>query len=349
MVRRCVYCEFEFFKKFLSLFQSLNFEDRQCWHNIFSFLSRSVIIFDVPKNVFINELGANKAFVYFHKKSLEGNNQNTHRWKYCTDIVFPNIEKIEENQNMNELLSSTTMILTIKDKVSCNRVMKKYGIMAYNLESIIASEYLFDDSGSALPDEKRMLNGWKSILLQKEINICNSIIIIDNYLLQSNTQQTYVSKSVNEKIDNNLIPIIDALLPKKIDVPFHVTIFAIEGNVPLKTIEADLRRKIRELRGGSVKIYLQICKCQEKGERFHDRVLVTNNIWVSSGMGFDLFGAKGYEINKPTSVSILYPYIQTSAIWVEKAYENTLSFAKQLFEKNSAYGDEFKNRLFNVV
>ena len=320
---------------------SIPFEKQQCWHNTFSFIAKSQIVLNASKEDVGKVLAANKIVFNLYKRTSEGNNNGAHRWKYNSDTAFPNMEMCSASTVTEDMLSSITMFLTTKDKVVCNRVMKKTGILAYNIDTILDSDFLFNDCGTSLPDGKRQLNGWKSILDQKGINVCNSLIIIDNYLLQSNTNQNYASKSVNEKIDHNLIPILDALLPKKIDVPFQITLFAIEGHNPFDTLAQSLKDKIKSLRGGEVKINLQICKCTKE---FHDRVLITNNIWISSGMGFDLFGSKGFHINRPTSISILFPYIQTSAPWVEKAYADMLEYAKDV-SKNIKYGDEFENRL----
>ena len=341
MKLRIVYIELDFLQRFTEKLMSIPFEKQQCWHNTFSFIAKSQIVLNASKEDVGKVLAANKIVFNLYKRTSEGNNNGAHRWKYNSDTAFPNMEMCSASTVTEDMLSSITMFLTTKDKVVCNRVMKKTGILAYNIDTILDSDFLFNDCGTSLPDGKRQLNGWKSILDQKGINVCNSLIIIDNYLLQSNTNQNYASKSVNEKIDHNLIPILDALLPKKIDVPFQITLFAIEGHNPFDTLAQSLKDKIKSLRGGEVKINLQICKCTKE---FHDRVLITNNIWISSGMGFDLFGSKGFHINRPTSISILFPYIQTSAPWVEKAYADMLEYAKDV-SKNIKYGDEFENRL----
>ena len=58
-----------------------------------------------------------------------------------------------------------------------------------------------------------------------------------------------------------------------------------------------------------------------------------------------MFGNNGYQVTKPTSISVLFPFIQTSANWAEKAYENTISYARHLAETNIKYGELFNNRL----
>ena len=341
MKQRVVYIELDFLQRFTEKLMSIPFEKQQCWYNTFSFIAKSQIVLNASKEDVGKVLATNKIVFNLYKRTSEGNNNGAHRWKYNSDMDFPSMEMCSASTLTEDMLSSITMFLTTKDKIVCNRVMKKTGILAYNIDTILDSDFLFNDCGTSLPDDKRQLNGWKSILDQKGINVCNSIILIDNYLLQSNANQNYASKSVSEKIDNNLIPILDALLPKKIDVPFQITLFAIEGSNPFDTLAQSLKDKIKSLRGGDVKINLQICKCKKE---FHDRVLITNNIWISSGMGFDLFNAKGFHVNKPTSISILFPYIQSSVPWVEKAYADMLGYAKGV-SKNIKYGDDFENRL----
>ena len=343
MKQKVVYCELGFLQRFAEKLASIPFEKQQCWHNTFSFIAKSRIILNASKEDFSKVLATNKIVFNLYKRTSEGNNQGKHRWLYNPDAAFPDIEMFSPSSVTDEILTSTTMFLTTKEKIVCNRVMKRFGILAYNIETILESDFLYNDCGTSLPDEKRLLNGWKSILEQREINVCNSLIIIDNYLLQSNVNQNYASKSVNEKVENNLLPILDALLPKKIDVPFQISLFAIEGKEPFSRLANSLKDKIKALRGGDVKINLQICKCTKE---FHDRVLITNNIWMSSGMGFDLFGAKGFHVNRPTTISLLFPFVQTSALWVEQAYEKTIECVNRVTQKNAHYGDEFDSRLY---
>jgi len=342
MKQKVVYCELDFLQRFTEKLASIPFEKQQCWHNTFSFIAKSRIVLNASKEDLGKVLATNKIVFNLYKRTLEGNNQEKHRWLYNTEATFPNIETFSASSVTDEILTSTAMFLTTKEKVVCNRIMKKMGILAYNMETILDSDFLYNDCGTSLPDERRQLNGWKSILEQREINVCNSLIIIDNYLLQSNVNQNYANKSVNEKVENNLLPILDALLPKKIDVPFQISLFAIEGKEPFSRLANDLKDKIKALRGGDVKINLQICKCTKE---FHDRVLITNNIWMSSGMGFDLFGAKGFHVNRPTTISLLFPFVQTSAPWVEKAYKNIIEKGKMITKNNLCYGDKFECRL----
>ena len=226
--------------------------------------------------------------------------------------------------------------------------MKKWGILAFNNETLLNSEHLFEDCGTALPDSRKVKNGWKSILTQiKYINYCNSLIIIDNYLLQADNKQTYANKSVKEKIENNLIPILEVLLPKEISIPFHLYIFACEDSYPFKSLmdkekEESLYSSIRGIRGGKVPIEIKLINCKKS---FHDRVILSNNIWISSGMGFDLFREDDSQINKPTTVSILFPFINCSSSWVKTAYENIIGTAQRVSKSNIGNGDEFLNRL----
>ena len=347
MTQHVIYCEKEFLKDFILSFSKLSFDRQKTGLQIVDFLSKSPIVFNVSKEQLNsdNELKGNQLFEYIKKRSLEGNNNGKHRWSYDFFCDYSN------SPHSKQELSS--IYLTVKSELDCNRIMKKWGILAFNKESLLKNEYIFEDCGIALPDNNIAHNGWNSILNYKLVNICNSLLVIDNYLLQSDINQTYANKSVAEKIKNNLIPILDALLPKEISIPFHLYIYACEDICPFKSLmdeedENSLYNLIRGLRGGKVPIEIRLINSKSGNKKlFHDRVILSNNIRISSGMGFDLYGEDNLQINKPTTISILFPFIQRATPWIVRAYENDLETAYKVAKSNIGWGDEFVNRLLD--
>ena len=335
MERRVLYCEVDFLKNLVMGFSKYSFDEQRRSLQIIELLSISPIVFNSKEKLYSDEELKNHAiFNYISKRSLE-NNIGEHRWSYDHFSDFSNTPQ------SNELFS---ILLTTKSELDCNRIMKKWGILAFNNYTLLKYEHLFQDCGTALPDTKIKL-GWKSILGYKYSNICNSIILIDNYLLQSDVKQTYANKSVKD----NLIPILDALLPKEISIPFHLYIIACEDSYPFKPLmdeedDESLYSLIRGLRGGKVPIKIRLIHSKKM---FHDRVILSNNIWISSGMGFDLFGEEHKSVSKPTTISVLFPFIQCSSPWIKTAYENVINLAQRIAETHIGYGDLFVNRLLD--
>ena len=143
------------------------------------------------------------------------------------------------------------------------------------------------------------------------------------------------------------------MLPKEISIPFHLYIYACEDICPFKSLmdeedENSLYNLIRGLRGGKVPIEIRLINSKSGNKKlFHDRVILSNNIRISSGMGFDLYGEDNLQINKPTTISILFPFIQRATPWIVRAYENDLETAYKVAKSNIGWGDEFVNRLLD--
>ena len=334
-----VYCEVGFLRNFLETIDSPFSDKGEVVMQIIKFLSKATIVFNSSKESVISNYINNPIFKIIFKSSQKGLNPGHHKW---LDEDFCNISQSSQ-PNM------FAIYLTTLPEIECNRIMKKYGVMVFNCDTLLKAEHLFVDCGISLPNKDNIKKGWKSILDHKFVNICNSLIIIDNYILQSNDKQTWGNKSVQEKIKNNLIPILDCLLPKELGgtEPFHLYIFAYEGNNSFETLMKDdnengIPMQIKQLRGGKVPIKMELIKCTKE---FHDRVILTNNLLVSSGLGFDLFKEGSYTVDKPTSVSVIFPFIQSFNLWAEKYYMDILKFALKCEQNNIKYGDFFEHRL----
>lgn len=334
-----VYCEVGFLR---NLFESIDspFSDKgEVVMQIIKFLSKATIIFDVSKDSVITSFINNPIFKFIFKSSQKGINPGRHKW------LNENFCDISQSSQPNML----AIYLTTLPEIECNRRMKKFGVMVFNCETILKAEHLFIDCGISLPNTDKIKKGWESILGHKYVNVCNSLVIIDNYILQSNDKQTWGNKSVNEKIKNNLIPILDCLLPKELSgtEPFHLYIFAYESNNSFKTLmkvdnESGIPMQIKQLRGGKVPIKMVLISCKKE---FHDRIILTNNLMISSGLGFDLFKEGDYIVKKPTSVSIIFPFIQSFNSWAERHYMEILDSALKAEKTINKYGDDFKHRL----
>jgi hypothetical protein len=63
---------------------------------------------------------------------------------------------------------------------------------------------------------------------------------------------------------------------------------------------------------------------------FHDRCIISNNVWISCGHGFDLFNKKSRGPIKSTTVNIAFPFFQSSNLWVDGSFLNVLKDAKKI-------------------
>jgi hypothetical protein len=130
--------------------------------------------------------------------------------------------------------------------------------------------------------KKQSQFSWKNLLDNQPP--LNSIIIADPYLIKESD------------FDKNLFQILDILLPNKnLDETFHVTLITgSKAGLSLKQLE-NKHEKIKEFVGSRISdfklgIYI-VDQGRGDGKMMHDRMLITNYFYLSTGKGFDLFNS----------------------------------------------------------
>ena len=160
------------------------------------------------------------------------------------------------------------------------------------------------------------------------LNISNSMLIIDNYLLCDDADVDY-----QKKIDYNLKPIFQNLLPSRLadGEIYDISIFVGARSETKNLYDAQynyLHATIQRLRKDlnfSLNIFIG------KQDKFHDRSIVTNNVLINSGHGFGILRKNG-ETNTPTSVNIVFPFFQTKIAWCDNTYLNIIQTAKKIVD-----------------
>ena len=141
-------------------------------------------------------------------------------------------------------------------------------------------------------------------VLQSQHNLsnCNSIVIIDNYILKSL---------------NNLEEILNALLPRQIpgvtrEDKFYLTIITAKDKSNTRNDENIYRQLVEKIKQIRPNLDFELDLFVEQNtssNTFHDRYILTNNVIIKSGGWFDLI--KNGKATKQTEVSILHPGIQS--------------------------------------
>lgn len=109
---------------------------------------------------------------------------------------------------------------------------------------------------------------------------CNAIIITDDYLVKN-----------GQDIKNNIVPILRRIMPAKLDIDFHLTIFGFSKLTSEKFDEVKL-----ELENSFINTKYQVSLCIIP-YNYHDRFLLTNYYHFSCGQGFNMIenkNVKGY-------------------------------------------------------
>ena len=253
------------------------------------------------------------------KQTIDGHNEKI---KYQEDI-FTDI-------NTSMKLHPSAILISEKEKLELTSF---YGIINIAISNFEAKDYLFNDSGIAL----RRGEEWEWGRLNAVISESNnSMIIVDNYIFKRERE--------------NLYRILDTVLPQKLSIPYHLTIFYIEGDERNRNNLHNYLRKIRP----QLEIMLELIKTDKDPNNgyqtdFHDRAIITNHIWISSGAGFNLLkrvpdSPLHLVTDKSTTIDIYFPFIISGNKnrKADKAYCDLLSDAKESLHRRKKTS---KNRL----
>ena len=347
--RKCVFCETQFLHEILSRLSDKTFSfeslsEYELWINVRSLLLSSDIklYLNISKSEFDNNIkDIEKRRLNAAKKGKDY--QLSHFEKLIWDISlkqrnneihlklldkYPNLDEFE-NISDKEL---DAFYFTCKKRDECRKLMEEYGILVVSPENIMEFLFVLFDQGVAI--HKQEQGNWNNIL--KEVVLpCNSMIIVDNYVLNE-----------LEQAKENLKGIFEALLPQSLNncIPFQIIIFsALRHNknidLPSKVRLEEITKLLESIRP-NLKFELTIVKCSS--DKFHDRTIITNNYYIGCGGGFDLF--KSRRSQKTTTVNIVTPYLNHSIKWATKAYSNLVSESSSVYRESPEFmGDSFPN------
>jgi hypothetical protein len=233
--------------------------------------------------------------------------------KHFDDIDFDNQDEVDLNG----------YYFTCKDCEQCKIAMKRYGILAVNMDNIKDFSFVLKDNGEAICNNSK--NTWQSLLESVGKLPYNSMIIIDNYILND-----------TDEMVENLQNIFASLLPDRISVPIQITIFSKIRNDKNVDLPSEPRLiKIKELlqKHDSCTIELTIVKCQN----FHDRAILTNSMFFGCPGGFNLF--KQGKSQKTTYFNATNPFFGGDSVkWATGAYSNYIADASAVFQSSPEYG-----------
>ena len=243
-----------------------------------------------------------------------------------------------------------------RNNSECNDIERKYGVIVLNDSNINNRRFVFKGDGFSLDKktryELRYLN-----FKEKLSHPCNSMIIIDPYLLKGRETD---AKSGNVKypgIENNLESLLDAMLPSQLSVDFHLTIISsLKEKDEIKKVYERVKKCLKRIRKElSVKLNIVYTSIgySHHIESFHSRHVLSNSFAIDSEDGLDLFNKKGYLTKNNPSISIVFPRLFGDTRQdMTKCYNWIASVKKYVAEfPKLVYGNyEGKNnRLFDLV
>ena len=107
-----------------------------------------------------------------------------------------------------------------------------------------------------------------------------------------------------------------------------------------------IQQELKKIRPNLL-IDLTIYKCYTSD--FHDRAIITNNLWIGCEGGFDLLKKDKYGFRtistKLTKTHLRYPFLHKD--WATKSYEDLLRDAEKICNSQREYDGPNINRLFD--
>ena len=296
--KRDIYCEYGFWEAFFGIESQIIFDrtKRRLWDAFFVFLSSNNLFFDIPNQSvnsqtsggkYLNELWQTKggAGILFIPKE------------------FPKIKNISDNDD-NWLNS---VYLTMLDTPTCKQLSEKFGIIVLNVSMIFDADHIFHNC--EVPFVRGSRSNWSFLFEIKEkcpsISCCNSLVVVDRFVLKD---KKFVFRQ-------NIKPIFDAFLPESLGngVVFSICIVTEMKCVSIEDKLSKLEKMVKKLRP-KLLFRLNIFttdniynKDEFDDDNIHDRSILTNNVILTTGVGFDIIDQSATPRRSTTS-NLSFPF-----------------------------------------
>ncbi|GAA4398245.1 hypothetical protein GCM10023187_08710 [Nibrella viscosa] len=208
-----------------------------------------------------------------------------------TNRVKPNPDSFSELTNketeyFQNVPAPATLFLLTKPDADCQTLERKYGYVVLGGNNLAKARFLFSFALRTFTKKNSAYTDWSFI--EPFRHPFNAMVIADNYILKD-----------SDLIKQNLLPFLKNFLPERLDHnAFQLTILTME--VPnLKQRYQDLSQQLKQT--FPYPVHICIVKCNK--DELHDRNILTNYFWLSSGYGFALFNKNG-NVAKDTHVSL---------------------------------------------
>lgn len=219
-------------------------------------------------------------------------------------------EQLDDNNSLIQDKNRSLFFLNVT-KEEANNLKNRYGIMVesdskidddifqLNYNDIVNKNEICKSSKN---DEN---DGFKLMFNDLTFPPSNSVIISDNFIFSHEIQ----SKSVGY---SNIISLLNAILPRMLDIPFHVLIISKHPNKSKETANElirSLNNEISKLRNYNIMLEVIF------SNTLHRRVLISNYYRMKFDKGFEVFSPniknKVYDTNEITVTSVFHDPIST--------------------------------------
>lgn len=167
-------------------------------------------------------------------------------------------------------------------------------------------------------------DSWEEAIKTFPINPINSLIITDNYFFSH----------IELRKEKSLFSILRSVVPKDLDIPFHLAIFSYIGRKnPFPKEDAD--KLIDEIKNifGKDKIKVTIVVHTQKLTT-HDREILSNYHRITSGVGFNVIDEEGIkEVARGDIKSVFHSIAASQEEYMVTKHDHlqTLSWLKEIY------------------
>jgi hypothetical protein len=318
-----VYCDFsclqEIYEQCHKPIADFKQEDKPLvWANLYSLLYEQSELFvnltdskfqDLKENPFFNKL--------FKDNKL---------YNFAED--FDKIDKKEDEFLLK--IPPQTLFFLDKTPEECKNLEEDFGMLFISKTELVQkAAWLFSWAVRSMQKKNAVYTSWE--FLKEFRHPCNSLVLADNYVLK------------DEKLwAENLLLILKYLLPEKLNKQtFQLTILT-------DIDERDIEKRFTALEK-LIKFDYKITCCVIRTPDIHDRNIITNYAWLSSGYGFTLFSAK--KVTKSTTLNFLpitylhtdYPKYHSIKPTTNETFSFVSEVVKGLLEDYKEINDKAQN------
>jgi hypothetical protein len=288
-----IYCSRSFLDEWMKLRQAFNenpFENtdlNEVWGKYFNLLKKGRLRFDLDRDGLDSEYMSNPVLRIIHKQG--------------TAKIEPARERFEEIRNGAfdfGKIHPASLFLLDEDLEKGGTAAQFHGMISLTKAEIRErARWLFEQAAREISKGEQIQGDQPWGFLRKFKRPINSMVIIDPYLFGSVGQSQ--GKAL-KKLKYNLSSILEELLPvTELSNGFHLTVFTYYSQPHENAMGLQIRRsnlesfhkEVQEIVRSLERPYnvnLSIVSTNHDS-RPHDRHIITNNYWLFSGLGFNLF------------------------------------------------------------
>ncbi len=339
MARRTIFLETAFWDYFSKcrglLYSNPDAEDVDdkisLWNNIYKFICRSSVFTDTPLHELAEKAKTDTRLRLMLKSSGDGNMDLDYQ-----EDPFPDLES---NSKFEYDSDYSSLFFTAEDH---EKAARNHGVINICNNNIWNQEEKFKDTGVPITRDEEW--DWGDLKILKETS--NAMVLVDNFILTPNKKTGY------GVIRSDLKSILAQILPDFSKEKYTLSVIyydkemdegwnndwdklGMKRNVETRKNQfaQSIRNFVKEVKRHldlTIELFPTTANEQFYRKDFHDRTIITNNIWVGSEAGFDIHETAA---NSTTTHGLYLGFGNDVAKWLERRYDVLVSEAKACLKR----------------